>query len=162
MPRDGLAVAGQFAEEMRSPTHHVVAQQIPGERGDARVGDQVPHAPVFHVGMLHRITAATLGEHSADDGVNEGARPGNFLRRKQANAVDITLAVEVHDLRGCQHLGILDRAGMKRQVPVHVGQLFLRGIRLELGRDAHANHRSMWFKFCAGNLDGLPALRPPG
>ncbi len=56
--------------------------------------------------MLHRITAATLGEHAADEGVDESARLGNFLRRKHANAIDITLAIGVRDLSGCQHIGI--------------------------------------------------------
>ena len=159
MPRHDLAVPRHLAEEMRPPAHHVLAEQVLDECGDAGVGDQVPDAAVFHVGMLHRVTAATLRQHPADDGVDKGARLGDLLFRENTRTpLTYPSRLKCAICAGVRTLGFCTGAGMKREVPVHVGQLVLRRICLELRRSAHWDFPSARIWFLAGNPLRLPTL----
>jgi len=98
VPGHPFAVAGHFAEKVRPPGDHILAQQVFDDRDQAPVREQVVDVTVLEVSRAYGITVAAGGKDASQECIEVAAVGLGLLLVENAEALEESVTVELFDL----------------------------------------------------------------
>ena len=132
MPGHALAVAGHLAEKMRAPADHILPEQIFNDAHKARVRQHVIDAPVAKMRGGNRIAVSARCQRFRQQIVEVAPDFCNFFRIEDANAGQVSIAIERLDLLPRERRRMSSGRRMEAQIAFDRAQVL--GGRNEIGR----------------------------
>src|SRR5262252_3214865 len=107
MPGYAFTISRHFAEEMRAPGNHIVAQQVLYTSHNTGVRQDVVNAAMAEVGRANRIAVTAGGQRFRQKVIEVTPDAGNFFFVEDANASQIAVVIEDSDLIPCENRRVL-------------------------------------------------------
>src|SRR5574341_434847 len=139
MPAHPLAIVRHLAEVMRSPSDHVLSEQVFDYSYDAWMREQIVDFSVFQMRGADRITVAAFGDHARQQLVEITAMRGDLVFVEDADAFEKAVAVERFDLFARKRLRVFDSERMEAQVAFDLIEFRVVGNDFELGCLSHCS-----------------------
>src|ERR1700684_4587388 len=124
MPGDPFAISRHFAKEMRTPGHHVLADQVLDAGHNTRIRQDVVNTSMAEVRRADRVAVAPCGERPGQQFIKVSTDTGYLFFIEDPNAGQVTVAVKSCNLLRSQSCGMLSSRRMKPQVAINLAQFF--------------------------------------
>src|ERR1700721_1505940 len=98
MPANTFAISRHFAKEMRTPGHHILANQVLDAGHNPSVRQDVVNPSIAEVRRGDRIAVASRGERPGQQLIKVTTDDGYLLLIEDADAGQVTVAIKSCDL----------------------------------------------------------------
>src|ERR1700722_9815028 len=125
MPGDPFPISRHFAEEVRAPATHVLADQVLDASHNTGIRQDVVNTSMTKVRRADGIAVAPCGKRPSQQLIKVTTDAGYLFCIEDPNAGQVTIAVESCNLLRGQSRGMLGRRRMKPQIAVKLVQFFV-------------------------------------